>query len=55
MAGRDWVFHKGQVFKPHGGVEPETQTDLSWGMTGSAFRDNDGFIVEVLDHPRVKS
>jgi hypothetical protein len=45
----DRVFQRGQVFKLRTGVGTDTQTDLYWGMTGSAICNNDGDTVKVLD------
>ncbi|MHB9149135.1 MAG: S-layer homology domain-containing protein [Thermoleophilia bacterium] len=45
----DRVFTAGQVFKLHSGAGADTQTDLYWGMSGSAVWNNDGDTVKVLD------
>jgi micrococcal nuclease len=45
----DRLFQKGQVFKLHTGKGTDTQTDLYWGMVGSAVWNNNGDTVKVLD------
>jgi len=45
----DRIFQGGEVFKLHTGVGTDSQTDLYWGMTGSAVWNNDGDTVKILD------
>ena len=45
----DRIFEGGQLFKLHTGSGSDTQTDLYWGMTGSAVWNNGGDTVKVLD------
>jgi micrococcal nuclease len=45
----DRIFQKGQTLTLHTGVGTDTQTDLYWGMTGSAIWNNSGDTVKVLD------
>lgn len=45
----DRIYQKGQTFRLHSGRGTDTQTDLYWGMTGTAVWNNDGDTVKVLD------
>lgn len=45
----DRIFEAGQVVKLHTGSGSDSQTDLYWGMTGSAVWNNGGDTVKVLD------